>query len=126
MIEIDPKNNFVVELDGSAAAPSIKATAHLLDTFSNAKSKELKKLGWMVDAAYLIKSAVAGGALYLTSGLAAAALLSRDVRDAFKEFDASRTWIMFEVAADLTLALKRVAPEAKTVVVRRKDAQAAA
>lgn len=127
-LEIDPTNRFIVKLDASAAAPCMTANASLVDTIGGSKAAELKKLGWTVDPMYLIKAGVAGAALYLTSGLAAAALLSKAVRDTLKELEANRSWsvtspkdAVIDAAADLTLALRGVAPEAKAIIVRRKE-----
>lgn len=129
-LEIDLTNRFIVKLDASAAMQCIMVTASLVDTIGGAKAAELKKLGWTVDPNYLIKAGVAGAALYLTGGLAAGALLSKAVRDTLKELEANRSWsvtspkdAVIDAAADLTLALRGVAPEANTIIVRRKEAE---
>jgi TIR domain len=132
IFEIDRDNSFAIELDALAADPTIIAKAALQD--KSTQKKELKALGWTVDSSgQWIATALGGAALYLTTGLAAAALASRGVRKFFTGFEAYKAWIVSnskdgitDAAADFTLALRRVAPEAKTVIVRRKEAEAAA
>jgi hypothetical protein len=131
--EIDPKNRFIVKLDLSPATHCIMATASLVDTIGGAKAAELKKLGWTVDPDDRVKSTLVGAAVFLAPylfGRNAAPLLSRGVRDTLKELEANRSWMVTSpqvavtdaAAADLILALRSVAPNAKTVTVRRPEA----
>jgi hypothetical protein len=128
VFEIDATNSFFLTLDDSAAPPRILAKAELRDGVSGAKKETLKALGWKVSGGKWGKSAVAAGAVYLTSGLAAAALLSRGVRDYLMAFEGTHSWIVagdknvFGPAAEFALALQRVAPDVKRIIVRRRAA----
>jgi hypothetical protein len=123
VFEIDATNSFSLTLDESAAPPRILAKAELRDGVSGAKKETLKALGWKVSDGKWGKSAVAAGAVYLTSGLAAAALLSRGVRDYLMAFEGTRSWTVagdrdvFGPAAEFALALQRVAPDVKRIIV---------
>jgi TIR domain-containing protein len=130
VFEIDTANCFTIEWDDAAEALCIKATATLRDGVGGAKAKALKALGWKVQADTLIKGAVGSAALYATGGLAAVALLSRNVRDVLMSFTGTRCWTLTKgvgrkealarAAAELATAIQRVAAEAKTIVVTRK------
>jgi hypothetical protein len=130
VFEIDTANCFTIEWDDSAEPPCLKATASLRDDVGGTKAKALKGLGWKVQSDTFVKSAVGSAALYATSGLAAVALLSRNVRDVLMSFTATRSWAMTKgpgrkealarAAAELATAMQRVAAEAKTIVVTRK------
>jgi hypothetical protein len=94
------------------------------------KARALKALGWTVDFSPAIRRAVAGAAIGLTAGLASAAFLTRGVRDFINKFEAHRSWIvasqkdtLVDAAADLKLAIRSVAPEAKTISVRHQEAE---
>ena len=122
--EIDPKNRFIVKSDASAATPCIRAKACLVDTFFDAKAIELKALGWTVDSSKFIRGLVGGAANGLTFGLICG------VRDFMNLTEANRSWVdkspkdaVTDAAADLTLALRSVAPKAKTIIVRRQEAE---
>lgn len=103
----------------------VKAT--LAYTIGSAKAAELKKLGWTVDSGNRVKNALVGAAVFLAPylfGRNAAPLLSRSVRDTFKELEANRSWMIASptAVADLILAIRSVAPEAKTIFVRLQEA----
>jgi hypothetical protein len=129
VFEIDPSNTFSIEFDASATPPAIVAKADLRDNMSGAKKKALVALGWKVSASSTVKASVAA-ALYLTSGLAAAALLSRGVRDVLMAIEGTRSWVvagdrdvLTGPAADFAVALQRVAPDVKTIIVKRRPAE---
>jgi hypothetical protein len=133
VFEIDPSNTFSIEFDASATPPAIVAKADLRDNVSGAKKKALVALGWKVSQGTTVKASVAAAALYLTSGLAAAALLSRGVRDVLMAIEATRSWVvaggrdvLTGPAADFAVALQRVAPDVKTIIVKRRPAEPAA
>jgi hypothetical protein len=126
---IDPENYFTIEFDASATPPCIMAKASLRESVSNPKAKEVRALGWNVSSSKFIKTAAVTAALYLTSGLAAAALLSRGVRDMLMSIEGTRSWIvkgpkdlLTGPAAELARALQRVAPDVETIVVKRREA----
>jgi TIR domain len=130
VFEIDTANSFALEWDESAEAPCVKATASLRDGVGGAKAKALKALGWDIQTGSMLKGAVGGAALYATGGLAAVALLSRNVRDVLMSFTATRSWpltkgggrkeALVRAAAELATAIQRVALEARTIVVTRQ------
>ena len=127
LFEIDPANTLTVELDASATRPTIVAKADMRDNARGAKKKALIALGWKVNDGSIVKSSVAAAALYLTSGLAAAALLSRNVRDVLMSFEGTRSWVVVGdkdalsgPAAEFALALQRVAPDIRTILVKRR------
>lgn len=133
VFEIDPKNRFAVAFEASAATPCIMVKATLAYTIGSAKAAELKKLGWTVDSGNRVKNALVGAAVFLAPylfGRNAAPLLSRGVRDTFKELEANRSWMIASptdavidaAVADLILAIRSVAPEAKTIFVRLQEA----
>jgi ribosomal protein L7/L12 len=128
VFEIDAKNRFIIKLDASAATPCIMARASL--HIDGVKAGALKALGWTVDSSPAIRQAVFGAAIGLTFGLAATASLSRGVRDFINKLEAHRSWMvasrkdtLVDAAADLKLALRTVAREAKTIIVRRQAAE---
>jgi len=128
LLAIDAANSFTVA--GSVETACIAATASLRDGVTGAKSKALKALGWEVEQDAFIKSALGSAALYATSGLAALALLSRNVRDVILSFSAVQSWrvklgehredLVARAAAELAEALQAVAADAKTVTATRK------
>ena len=130
VFEIDPSNTFSIEFDASATPPAIVAKADLRDNMSGAKKKALVALGWKVSDGSSVKASVAAAALYLTGGLAAAALLSRGVRDVLMAIEGTRSWVvagdrdvLTGPAADFAVALQRVAPDVKTIIVKRRPAE---
>src|SRR5262245_52025630 len=130
VFEIDPSNTFSVEFDASATPPAIVAKADLRDNMSGAKKKALVALGWKISDGTTVKASVAAAALYLTGGLAAAALLSRGVRDVLMAIEGTRSWVvagdrnvLTGPAADFAVALQRVAPDVKTIIVKRRPAE---
>jgi len=130
VFEIDPSNTFSIEFDASATTPAIVAKADLRDNMSGAKKKALVALGWKVSDGSSVKASVAAAALYLTGGLAAAALLSRGVRDVLMAIEGTRSWVvagdrdvLTGPAADFAVALQRVAPDVKTIIVKRRPAE---
>jgi hypothetical protein len=130
VFEIDPSNTFSIEFDASATPPAIVAKADLRDNMSGAKKKALVALGWKVSDGTTVKASVAAAALYLTGGLAAAALLSRGVRDVLMAIEGTRSWVvagdrdvLTGPAADFAVALQRVAPDVKTIIVKRRPAE---
>lgn len=130
VFEIDPSNTFAIEFDASATPPAIVAKADLRDHMSGAKKKALVALGWKVSNGTTVKASVAAAALYLTGGLAAAALLSRGVRDVLMAIEGTRSWAvagdrdgLTGPAADFAVALQRVAPDVKTIIVKRRPAE---
>jgi hypothetical protein len=130
VFEIDPLNTFSIEFDASATPPAIVAKADLRDNMSGAKKKALVALGWKVSDGTTVKASVAAAALYLTGGLAAAALLSRGVRDVLMAIEGTRSWVvagdrnvLTGPAADFAVALQRVAPDVKTIIVKRRPAE---
>jgi hypothetical protein len=130
--EIDDLNHFVLERS-DAPEKCLKATASLRDGVTGSRYKELKALGWTINVDGLAKGATGATALYLTGGVAAFALLSKTVRDYLMSFDATRTWplprdaaTLAGAAAELALALQRVAPEGKPLIARPVATEAAA
>lgn len=131
IFEIDPQNHFTLKLDSSTPNRSIiTAKAELRDNMSGARSKELKNLGWKTNDHGFVKGAGGAAALYATSGIAALALLSKSVRDHLMAFDATRSWTVTRAkdalpgpAAEFALALQRVAPGVKKIIVRRPEAE---
>jgi len=130
VFEIDPSNTFSIEFDASATPPALVAKADLRDNISGAKKKALVALGWKVSDGTTVKASVAAAALYLTGGLAAAALLSRGVRDVLMAIEGTRSWVvagdrnvLTGPAADFAVALQRVAPDVKTIIVKRRPAE---
>jgi hypothetical protein len=130
VFEFDAANTFFIERDASARS-CIRAKAELRDSMSGAKQTALKELGWKINDGSLAKSALllaGGAATYMTSGLAAAALLSRRVRDYYMSFEGTRSWTVTGdkdvsgPAAEFALALQRVAPDVKTIIVKRRAA----
>lgn len=128
VFEIDSENKFTVALDTSDSASSITATGELRDKASGFRSKELKSLGWKIEERGFVKGAaslVGGAAVYATGGIAALALLSKSVRDFMMSFKATRSWKVKSgsgpltgQAAEFALALQRVAPDVKTIILR--------
>jgi hypothetical protein len=125
IFEIDAQNRFTLALDADGPERSLTATASLRDSATGVRSKELKALGWKVNEHGFVKGAAGAAAIYATSGVAALALLSKTVRDYILAFDATRSWpvpggkrSLAGPAAEFILALQRVAPDAKTVIVR--------
>ncbi len=125
IFEIDPENQFTLTLDTSGSARSVTATAKLRDSVSGTREKELTSLGWKVEDHGFVKGAAGAAALYATSGIAALALLSKNVRDYLLVFEATRSWTVQDDGASLSgpavefaLALKRVAPKVETIIVR--------
>lgn len=130
VFEIDLSNTFSIEFDASATPPAIVAKADLRDNMSGVKKKALVALGWKVSDGSTVKASVAAAALYLTGGLAAAALLSRGVRDVLMAIEGTRSWVvagdrdvLTGPAADFAVALQRVAPDVKTIIVKRRPAE---
>ena len=80
----------------------------------------------VLDASWVKASAMAA-ALYLTSGLAAAASLSRGVRNLLMAFEGTRLWAVGPrdalngPAAEFAPALRRIAPGVKTIIVRHRE-----
>jgi hypothetical protein len=133
VVQIDELNFFVLSRDASQPEGSLTATASLRDGVTGTRSKELKAIGWEINEHGFAKGAAGAAALYVTGGVAALALLSKTVRDYLLSFDATRNWplprgkaTLAGPAADLALALQRVAPEAKTVIARPVPAAEAA
>jgi TIR domain len=126
VVEIDPKNYFVIAYNAAATPPCITVKADLVDTMRGAKAKELKALGWTTKDGSFMKGAAGAAALYATSGIAALALLNRGVRDMFNSLGATRSWPLSNgkeglagAAAEFALALQRVTPDVKTAIVKR-------
>src|SRR5262249_59517560 len=126
VFEIDPSNTCSIEVDASATPPAIVAKADLRDSISGAKKKALVALGWKVSDGTTVKASVAAAALYLTGGLAAAALLSRGVRDVLMAIEGTRSWVvagdrnvLTGPAADFDVGLPRIAPEVQNVMSER-------
>ena len=126
VLEIDAADTFSIERDASASPPLTLAKAELRDKASAVKQKALKALGWKISDGSWTKSALAAGALYLTSGLAAAALLSRGV---LMSFEGTKSWTIASdrdglrcPAVEFALAIQRVAPDVKTIIVKRRVA----
>src|SRR5262249_37035897 len=129
VFEIDPSNTCSIEVDASATPPAIVAKADLRDSISGAKKKALVALGWKVSDGTTVKASVAAAALYLTGGLAAAALLRRGVRDVLMAIEGTRSGVVARdrgvvtgPAADFAGAPQRVAPDGKTSTVKRRPA----
>lgn len=125
IFEIDSQNRFTLALDATGPERCLTAVASLRDSTTGVRSKELKALGWKVNEHGLVKGAAGAAALYATSGVAALALLSKTVRDYLMAFDATRSWPLPRgkaplagPATEFALALQRVAPDAKTIIVR--------
>jgi hypothetical protein len=127
--EIDPQNAFTLALDATQSESWITAKGSLRDSLSVTRSKVLKSLGWKINEHGFVKGAGAAAALYATSGVAALALLSKTVRDFLMSFEATRSWpvprgraTLTGPAAEFALALQRVAPEVKSIIVRPETA----
>lgn len=133
VFEIDPKNRFIItsdiKKDASVATPCMMAKACLVDTIFRANTAELKKLGWTVDSGDGVKGALKG-ALLGAGAFYANFFDLRRAHDYLSGIEANRSWMvtspkdtLVEVAADLARALRSVAPEAKTIIARRQEAE---
>lgn len=125
VFEVDQNNSFELSLDDSEPH-CIVATATLRDTVTAPSSEHLKALEWELKEHSFAKGAAGAAAVYATGGLAALALLSKSVRDLLMTYEATRSWpvprsgALAMPAAELALALQRVAKDAEAIGVRRK------
>ena len=125
VFEVDQNNSFELSLDDSEPH-CIVATATLRDTVTAPSSEHLKGLEWELKEHSFAKGAAGAAAVYATGGLAALALLSKSVRDLLMTYEATRSWpvprsgALAMPAAELALALQRVAKDAEAIGVRRK------
>ena len=151
VFRIDTNNSFTIRMDSELQSPPgtscVTAKADLRDNVSRAKANELKALDWKVSTGTMLKGALGGAALYVTGGLAAAALLSRGVRDLIMTFEGTRSWIVRndtaaqtgasaknaligavvrpkDAAAEFALAVQRTAGELRNIIIERQEAEA--
>lgn len=106
----------------------IEAELTVRDTLFDAKSKALEPAGWSIDQAGMLKSALAGGALYATGGIAAIGLLSKSVRDELMTSSATKSWKRPDtdaettaIADELAAAMKILGPDVKRYSAARLD-----
>jgi len=131
LFEINNKDNIVVYSDTPLRMITIHVKAKLRDNLQESKTKALKALGWKISSNERKKGAAgfAGGALlYATSGLGALALLSGKVRNFFMNYEMTREWSVTNsrrelttIAEELKLALLKIAPDLKTIIVKKLD-----